>query len=189
MRLSATRFFDLSLGIAALLLTIPAGFLVAIAIRLFDGGPVLFLQERVGLDGQLFELWKFRTIKATGTLAAGESASASRLGAILRRFHIDELPQLINVLKGEMSLVGPRPELPQLVKRFIAEIPDYEVRHKVRPGITGWAQVNTGDGVTVEETRVKLSYDLEYLQRRSLWMDLSVLVRTLRVVLFGVSGS
>jgi lipopolysaccharide/colanic/teichoic acid biosynthesis glycosyltransferase len=183
-RLASTRLFDLILGSTLLLITLPAGMLVALAIRIFDRGPVLFLQERIGLGGSSFELWKFRTIKA-----ATPSGSPSRLGRILRRFHFDELPQLVNVLRGEMSLVGPRPELPGLVKLFEAEIPDYQMRHAVRPGITGWAQVNTGDGVSVEETRVKLSFDLEYLRRRSWWLDLLILVRTFSVVLFGVRES
>jgi lipopolysaccharide/colanic/teichoic acid biosynthesis glycosyltransferase len=183
-RLASIRLFDLILGSGALLITLPAALLVALVIRVFDGGPVLFLQERIGLGGNSFELLKFRTIKAVTP-----AASPSRLGHILRRFHIDELPQLVNVVRGEMSLVGPRPEIPSLVKLFETEIPDYQMRHAVRPGITGWAQVKTGDGVSVEETRVKLSFDLEYVRRRSLWMDLLILVRTFRVVLFGVGES
>lgn len=183
------RLLDLCLGGAVLLLSLPGGLLVALAIRLFEGGPVLFFQERVGKDGRRFELWKFRTIRRVGEPPLGDQASPpSALGAFLRRFHIDELPQLINVLKGDMSLVGPRPERPELVKLFEAEIPDYQTRHQIRPGITGWAQVNTGDGISVEETQVKLAFDLEYLQRRSLGMDLGILVRTVRVVLFGFRG-
>ncbi len=184
MRLDSSRLLDLILGSLALLVTLPFGLLVALAIVIVDRSPVLFLQERVGLGGNTFELWKFRTIKV-----ARSPASPSWLGHFLRRFHIDELPQLVNVLKGEMSLVGPRPELPELVKLFEAEIPDYQSRHTVRPGITGWAQVNSGDGVSVEETIAKLSYDLEYIRRRSVWMDLRILLRTVRVVLFGVRQS
>ena len=184
MRLSSSRLLDLFLGLVGLLLCIPGGLVVAVAIRLVDGGPVLFLQRRVGQHGRPFDLLKFRTMRGV-VGASAEAAPTSGLGTFLRRFHIDELPQLINVLKGEMSLVGPRPERPELVQLFAAELPDYEMRHEVPPGITGWAQVNTGDGVSVEETRVKLAFDLEYLRRRTLWMDLSILLRTVVVVLWG----
>ena len=185
MRLSSSRLLDLSLGSVGLFLSLPGGLAVALAIRFLDGGPVLFRQQRIGQLGRPFDLLKFRTMRATGGALATETAPASRLGTFLRRFHIDELPQLINVLRGEMSLVGPRPERPELVQLFAAQLPDYPRRHQLRPGITGWAQVNTGDGVSLEETRVKLTFDLEYLQNRSLGLDLAILLRTVQVVLFG----
>jgi lipopolysaccharide/colanic/teichoic acid biosynthesis glycosyltransferase len=155
---------------------------LALLVRLVDGGPVLYRQARVGRDGVPFDLLKLRTMDGDE-----EGGRVTRLGRFLRRSRLDELPQLWNVLRGEMGLVGPRPERPELVARFVEAIPGYDLRHRLRPGITGWAQVHAGDGISVEETREKLAYDLYYLRHRSAALDLRILGRTVPAVLRGLS--
>jgi sugar transferase (PEP-CTERM system associated) len=183
------RGFDIGASLAMLLFTLPLMALTAALIRLDSRGPALYRQERVGLQGRGFTLLKFRSMR-TDAEAAGPAWAAqrdsrvTRIGGFLRRTRIDELPQLINVLKGEMSFVGPRPERPHFVAQLAAEIPFYHDRASVKPGITGWAQVNYPYGASIEDARQKLSYDLYYIKRRSLFLDFLILVATVRVILF-----
>ena len=177
------RAIDVSLGGLALGVFAPIMALIAVAIRLTSPGPVFYRQERMGLDGERFEMLKFRTMvtdaeKLTGPVwAADNDPRVTRLGRWLRRTSLDELPQLINVLRGEMSLVGPRPERPPLIDEFRKSMPKYMLRHKVKAGMTGWAQVNGWRGNTDLETRI--AHDLEYIENWSLWRDLRILSITL----------
>jgi exopolysaccharide biosynthesis polyprenyl glycosylphosphotransferase len=152
--------------------------------------PVFYRQLRVGLKGQEFYVLKFRSMridaeKNGAQMAAKNDSRVTRIGRFIRKTRIDELPQLLNVLRGEMSLVGPRPERPVFVTKFQREIRGYELRHQVRPGITGWAQINYPYGETVQDAKYKLYYDLTYVRRNSVFFDLMILFRTLPVVLTG----
>ena len=179
------RAMDLTLGALIFVLAAPFMALIAIAIKLSSRGPALYRQERMGLDGERFEMLKFRTMvkgaeKLTGPVwAADDDPRVTTLGRWLRRTSLDELPQLINVLRGEMSLVGPRPERPPLIEEFRKSIPKYMLRHKVKAGMTGWAQVSGWRGNTSLERRIE--HDLDYIENWSLWRDVTILVRTLRV--------
>jgi Undecaprenyl-phosphate glucose phosphotransferase len=177
------RALDLGAGGLAFVLAAPVMAAIAIGIKLTSPGPVLLRQERMGLDGRRFVMLKFRTMRAdaeadTGPVwAATDDPRRTRLGALLRRFSLDELPQLVNVLKGEMSLVGPRPERPVFVDSFRRSMPGYMLRHKVKAGMTGWAQINGWRGNTSLDKR--LEYDLYYIERWSLGFDLKILLQTL----------
>ncbi len=177
------RVFDLALLLAALPIVAPVIGAIATVIRLVDGRPVLYQQERMGLDGRLFQIFKFRTMvrdaeASTGPVwTASKDARRTRLGAILRRTGLDELPQLWNVLKGDMSLVGPRPERPVFIEQFRSKIPGYMLRHKVKAGITGWAQLHGWRGNTSLQERI--DHDIHYIQNWSLSLDLEILLRTL----------
>ena len=177
------RTIDLSLGGLALFIFAPLMALIALGIKLSSAGPVLYQQERMGLDGERFEMLKFRTMtpdaeRLTGPIWAAENdPRVTALGRWLRRTSLDELPQLINVLRGEMSLVGPRPERPPLIDEFRKRMPKYMLRHKVKAGMTGWAQVNGWRGNTDLATRV--AHDLDYIENWSLWRDLRILSATL----------
>ncbi len=178
---------------SAILLTVtaPISTLVAIAIKLDSKGPVLFRQERVGLHGKPFVIFKFRSMRQDAEKASGPTWArmrddrVTRVGRILRYFRLDEIPQAFNVLRGEMSLVGPRPERPYFVEWLAQEIPFYNLRHYVKPGITGWAQVMYRYGSSVEDAYQKLQYDLYYAKHRSLRCDLSILLKTVEIVLMG----
>jgi exopolysaccharide biosynthesis polyprenyl glycosylphosphotransferase len=177
------RAFDVVVAGLALLLLWPLFLVIAVAIYLEDRGPVLYRQQRMGLDGQSFLILKFRTMvpnaeEGTGPrFAARRDPRTTRVGAVLRRFSLDELPQLVNVLKGEMSLVGPRPERPEFVARFRERYPEYMSRHRVRSGITGWAQVNDLRGQS--SIRKRIAADLYYIDNWSLGFDLKILWLTL----------
>jgi Undecaprenyl-phosphate glucose phosphotransferase len=177
------RATDLVLGGAGLVLAAPLMLAIAAAIRATSPGPVLLRQERMGLDGRAFRMLKFRTMRADAEAETGpvwatpDDPRRTRLGAWLRRLSLDELPQLVNVLRGEMSLVGPRPERPVFVEEFRRRFPGYMLRHKVKAGMTGWAQVNGWRGNTSLEKR--LEYDLYYIERWSLAFDLKILLLTL----------
>jgi lipopolysaccharide/colanic/teichoic acid biosynthesis glycosyltransferase len=155
------------------------------------GGPIIYRQQRIGLHGRAFTVYKMRTM-AQDAEKDGKAAWASandtritRVGRFLRRTRMDELPQLLNVLKGEMSFVGPRPERPEFVAMLTEQIPFYAVRHSVKPGLTGWAQVRYSYGATVEQSVRKLEYDLYYVKNHTLVLDLLIMLETLRVVLLG----
>lgn len=186
------RLFDLLLAPLLLLLVAPLLLAAMLALWLSTLGrePVLYRQARVGLDGRRFSLLKLRTM-AVDAEAGGIAMTlpgdprVTRLGRLLRRYRIDEIPQLLNVLRGEMSLIGPRPERPEFVGRFSREIEGYGLRHRVRPGITGLAQISYGYGEGLEGAAVKLFYDLSYIQGMGLLRDLGILLRTLPVVLKG----
>ncbi len=173
-------------GVVFLLLLLP---LVALAIRLDSRGSIFYFQERVGLNGRLFRMIKFRTMVANAeedsgaVFALGDDPRVTRAGKFLRRSHLDELPQVLNILRGEMSLVGPRPERPEHVASLDREIPFYRVRLTMLPGLTGWAQVHQDYAMDVAETWIKLQYDLYYVRHHSFLLDLEILLRTLGRVL------
>jgi len=183
--------FDLIFAVLLLVLTAPLMVIVAIAIRLDSRGPVLFRQVRVGQDGKTFVIYKFRSMREDAEFKSGPAWATerderiTRVGRFLRKFRLDELPQAINVLRGEMSVVGPRPERPYFVDRLIEEIPFYDIRHYAKPGITGWAQVMYAYGASVEDAHQKLQYDIHYVKHRSMVCDLMILCRTVKIVLFG----
>lgn len=183
------RGFDLVVSLAVLIATSPLVVLGVLAIRLEGSGPVFYRQERVTLDGNVFQILKLRTMRldaeSEGAVWAAKGDNRiTRAGSVLRRTRIDELPQLINILKGEMSFVGPRPERPMFVDELAAQIPLYRERHMVKAGLTGWAQVNYPYGASVDDARSKLSYDLYYVKNFSILFDFVILLQTLRVVLW-----
>ena len=183
------RGAEIALSLFGLLLTLPLLGLAALAIKLDSPGPVFYRQERVGLGGRSFVLLKLRSMRTDAEVngpawASLGDARVTRVGAFLRKTRIDELPQLLNVLRGEMGFVGPRPERPHFVAQLGAEIPFYADRHQVKPGITGWAQVSMAYGASVEDAREKLSYDLYYVKNRSLFLDALIILSTGRVILF-----
>jgi sugar transferase (PEP-CTERM system associated) len=185
------RAFDIGLALAVLFVECPLMVLAAIAICLESEGPIIFRQERVGFQGRTFCLLKFRSMRndaeqdGTPRWASRDDARITRVGRILRRTRIDELPQLWNVLRGDMSFVGPRPERPFFVDQLTQHIPYYRSRHSVKPGITGWAQVRYGYGGSVEDATRKLEFDLYYMKNHSLLLDVVILLKTIRVVVLG----
>jgi len=185
------RFVDIAGSLLLLILTSPLLVLVAVAIKLESDGPILFRQFRIGLFGRPFVIYKFRSMRRDAELQAGPKWASendprmTRLGKLLRKFRIDEIPQAINVLRGEMSLVGPRPERPCFFDKLTQEVPFYELRHYVKPGITGWAQVKYRYGASIEDTHRKLQYDIYYAKHRSFTCDVKIMFLTIGVVLFG----
>ncbi len=177
---------DRLLAVIGLVVLLPLLFLVGVAIKMSSRGSVFFRQSRVGKDGVLFNIIKFRTMvqdaeSSTGPIwAMANDPRVTRLGRFLRNSHIDEIPQLINVLRGEMSIVGPRPERPVFVEKFRLEIPNYEQRLRVKPGITGLAQVCHKYDETVKDVRRKLAYDLLYIQKMCLMVDMAIVFLTFR---------
>jgi Undecaprenyl-phosphate glucose phosphotransferase len=186
------RLFDVVVGGAALAVAAPAMAAIALAIRLTSGPPVLLRQERMGLDGRRFTMLKFRTMRVDAEAGTGpvwaraDDPRRTRLGGFLRRGSFDELPQLFNVLVGDMSLVGPRPERPVFVEEFRRKIPGYMLRHKVKAGMTGWAQINGWRGNTSLEKRIE--YDLYYIERWSILFDLKIVLWTLWRGFFGTNA-
>ena len=185
------RAVDITCSLAMLLLTAPLLLASAILIKLTSPGPILYRQERVGLHGRLFSVFKLRSMSQEAEAGSGPAWAAKNdkrvtpVGRILRKYRIDELPQLLNVLRGEMSFVGPRPERPYFVEQLKQRIPYYDLRHYVRPGITGWAQVMYPYGASVTDSYEKLQYDLYYIKHLSVLLDIMILPKTLRVVLSG----
>ena len=188
------RIVDIVMAGLLLLLTLPFFPLIALAIRFDSPGKVLFRQKRVGFKEREFDLIKFRTMrenaeKDTGAVWAQETDSrVTRLGGLMRKCRIDELPQLINVLKGEMSFIGPRPERPEFVRQLNEKIPYYSRRHSVRPGLTGWAQIKYPYGASDEDALEKLRYDLYFIKNFSLRLEMKIILGTFGVVLFGKGG-
>ncbi len=178
------RVLDVAISAAALAALGPVYAAIALAIRIADGSPVLYRQRRMGLDGRPFDILKFRSMvvgaeeESGPTWASAEDPRRTRLGSFLRRWSLDELPQLVNVLRGEMSLVGPRPERPEFVREFKEKFPQYMLRHRVRAGVTGWAQVHGWRGNTSLSKRIE--YDLYYIENWSLALDIKILWMTLR---------
>jgi exopolysaccharide biosynthesis polyprenyl glycosylphosphotransferase len=187
----AKRVFDVIISVIAIIILSPLFLITAILIKLTSRGPVIFTQIRVGKDGEPFKIYKFRTMrtdaeKASGPIWASENdPRLIPIGRFLRKAHIDEIPQFFNVLKGEMSFIGPRPERPIFVEKFKKEISDYELRLQVKPGITGLAQVWHRYDETIADVRKKIKYDVLYIKRLCLWTDLLICLRTVRVVLTG----
>jgi sugar transferase (PEP-CTERM system associated) len=187
----ARRMVNFSVALIGLILSLPLFPLVMLAVKLSSPGPVLYRQQRVGRRGKIFHCYKFRTMRQdaeadTGaTWATDDDPRITKVGKLLRSARLDEIPQLWCVLKGDMHFVGPRPERPEFVEWLSKEIPYYGVRHMVRPGITGWAQVQYKYGNTLEDAREKLQYDLFYIKNASLGLDLLIMFQTIKIVLLG----
>ncbi len=179
------RVLDIASSCALLLIGLPFWFLLALCIKLDSRGPVFYRQQRVGKNGKMFRIFKFRSMSVNAeslsgpTWAGKDDPRVTRAGRYMRKTHLDEIPQFINVLEGHMSLVGPRPERPFFVEKFTKEIPLYRRRLNVRPGITGWAQVKHKYDESLEDVRTKLQYDLFYIENMSFRMDINILIRTL----------
>lgn len=188
LRRSTKRLVDMTASIVLLVLTAPIMLLTALAIMIEDGRPVFFVQERTGQGSKPFRIYKFRSMRrkpagAGPSWAAQDQDRITRVGRFIRKVRIDELPQLFNVLIGNMSFVGPRPEQPYFVDKLTESIPYYGLRHNVKPGITGWAQVSLPYAASVEESREKLEYDLYYVKNHSVVFDLIILFETVQVIL------
>ena len=187
---AAKRLFDLAVSAILLLGSAPLVLLTALLVKLESRGPAFFRQKRVGLFGQTFDIVKLRSMRQDAEVgglavwAQQDDPRITRIGSIIRKLRIDELPQVWSVLKGEMSFVGPRPERPQFVADFEARLPYYAERHMVKPGITGWAQINYPYGASIEDARQKLEYDLYYAKNYTPFLDLLILLQTLRVILW-----
>ncbi|OQZ05347.1 MAG: hypothetical protein B6D36_10580, partial [Planctomycetes bacterium UTPLA1] len=184
------RLLDFIIAGTALILALPLMLLIALATRLTSRGPVFYTQTRVGQGGRTFSLYKFRTMipdaEAGGsTWATANDPRVTRVGRVLRCMRLDELPQLWNIIKGDMSLVGPRPERPEFVVPLSTIIPYYEERHLIKPGLTGWAQINYPYGSTIADARRKLQLDLYYMKHTSLELDLIVMLRTFGTFFLG----
>jgi exopolysaccharide biosynthesis polyprenyl glycosylphosphotransferase len=184
------RALDVTIALGMLLVLAPIMLLVAAAIFISDGRPILYSQERVGRGGRNYRLWKFRSMrrdaeKLGATWATDKDPRILPVGRLLRRTRLDELPQLWNVLRGEMSLVGPRPERPVFVETLKQHYPLFALREVVKPGLTGWAQLRYGYGSTIEEQGVKLEHDLYYIKNMSIFLDLVCLFHTAKTVMLG----
>jgi sugar transferase (PEP-CTERM system associated) len=185
------RVMSWLMSAALLVIVLPLLPLIALLIKVTSPGPVLYKQKRVGRNGQVFYCYKFRTMRAdaeadTGPAWAGDDdPRITKIGRLLRTTRLDEIPQLWNVFKGDMGFVGPRPERPEFVEWLSREIPYYNLRHLVRPGITGWAQISYQYGASLEEAREKLQYDLYYIKNISMAFDLFIIFQTIKIVLFG----
>lgn len=185
------RVFDLTIASFILLITWPLMLLTAIAVKLESRGPTLYQQVRVGLNGKEFSITKFRSMSqdaekdGKAIWATKNDARVTRVGAFIRNTRLDELPQLYNVFKGDMSFVGPRPERPQFVEELKVAIPYYDARHRVKPGLMGWAQLKYPYGASVDDARNKLKYDLYYVKNHSFFMDVLIVIQTVEVVLLG----
>jgi sugar transferase (PEP-CTERM system associated) len=185
------RLFDLTASGTLLLLALPIMLATAACIFLESGFPILYRQQRVGQGGRIFTLYKFRSMRneaesdGTPRWARADDDRTTFVGRFIRKWRIDELPQILNVLKGEMSFVGPRPERPFFVDQLMGQIPFYALRHSAKPGITGWAQVRYRYGASVDDAVEKLQYDLYYVKNRCLFLDLAILLATVEVVLWG----
>jgi exopolysaccharide biosynthesis polyprenyl glycosylphosphotransferase len=189
--LAARRAISLAVAMVGLVATAPLMLLIAAIIKVDSGSPVFFLDERAGRGGHPFRLIKFRTMRnqsgadSYSVWQRDDTERITRIGRWIRRLRLDELPQFWNILKGDMDLVGPRPEMLRNVKTMAEQIPYYSLRHVVRPGLTGWAQVRHGYSVSLEQVTEKMRYDLFYIKHVSLWFDLRIVVDTVKIVLFG----
>jgi sugar transferase (PEP-CTERM system associated) len=185
------RLIDIGAATVGFLLSLPLLIAVTVAVKVTSPGPVLYSQRRVGKDGHIFVMYKFRSMRQDAEAKTGAvwatvgDRRVTPVGRILRRMRLDELPQLWNVLIGEMSLVGPRPERPEFVSDLTRNIAFYGQRHVAKPGLTGWAQVRYTYGASMEDAIVKLQYDLFYIKHLSLWLDISIILRTIKIVLLG----
>jgi sugar transferase (PEP-CTERM system associated) len=191
LRSALKRALDLAVSAAMLIVALPIMVIAAICIYIESGGPIFYRQERVGQGGRIFSMYKLRSMRQDAEqdgkprwASAGDDRT-TRVGRVIRKLRIDELPQIINVFKGDMSFIGPRPERPYFVDTLVKEIPYYWLRHTVKPGITGWAQVCYPYGASIEETTEKLKYDLYYVKNHALFLDLVILLATIEVVFTG----
>jgi sugar transferase (PEP-CTERM system associated) len=185
------RAANVALAAVGLILSLPLMLLVAIAIKLDSPGPIFYTQERVGKGGRRFRIIKFRSMRVDAEQESGpkwaefNDPRITRVGQIIRRLRLDELPQFINVLRGDMNFIGPRPERPEFVEKLSQLIPYYSQRHLVRPGLTGWAQINYHYGASIEDAIEKLQYDLYYIKNRSFLLDAVIFFETIKIVFFG----
>lgn len=178
---------NLLAAVFGLVITSPLLVIVAVCIKLGDSGPIFYAQERIGRNGKIFKLYKFRSMipgadKSGAEWTENNDHRITRVGKIIRKLHIDEVPQLLNVLLGDMALVGPRPEIPSFAEKLSEEIPHYNLRHIIIPGFTGWAQIKFRNARGVEESKEKFKYDLYYIKNRNLFMDLGIILRTIQIV-------
>jgi exopolysaccharide biosynthesis polyprenyl glycosylphosphotransferase len=184
------RGFDIIVSLFLLIVTLPVTAVAAIAVKLDGPGPLFYRQQRVGQYGKSFTILKFRSMRedaekdGIARWAQQNDCRITRVGRILRRTRIDEIPQVLNVLMGSMSFVGPRPERPVFVQSLAEKIPHYDMRHSLKPGITGWAQINYPYGASDEDAKAKLAYDLYYIKNWSIFLDLVILFQTASVVLW-----
>jgi sugar transferase (PEP-CTERM system associated) len=191
LRETVKRFFDVATSGALVALTLPVMLIAALCIYLEDGGPIFYRQERVGQGGRVFTIFKFRSMRNDAERdgrprwAGANDDRTTAIGRIIRKLRIDELPQILNVLRGDMSFVGPRPERPFFVEQLASKIPYYAARHSIKPGITGWAQVRYPYGASLDDAVEKLQYDLYYVKNHTLFLDVMVLIETVQVVLWG----
>ncbi len=194
LRTVVKRIFDVAASLLLLIVTLPVMLLTALLILIEDGWPVFYRQERVGKGGETYMVAKFRSMfndaekGGKPQWATTNDPRVTRVGKVIRKLRIDELPQIVNVFKGEMSFVGPRPERPHFVDMLSSQIPYYNMRHSIKPGITGWAQVRYPYGASVEDAIEKLQYDLYYVKNHSLFLDFIILIDTVGVVLLGKGG-
>jgi sugar transferase (PEP-CTERM system associated) len=185
------RIFDLLIGVSLMSLAWPFMLLTALAISLESGFPVIYTQQRVGYKGRLFRIYKFRSMRKDAEIdgqavwAKVNDNRVTRVGAFIRNTRLDELPQILNVLKGEMSFVGPRPERPEFVKSLVEQLPLYDSRHRVKPGLMGWAQLKYAYGASMDDAANKLVFDLYYVKNHSILLDLIIVVRSVEVILLG----
>src|SRR5713226_4563261 len=188
------RLFNAGLAAAGLVLSLPIMLLTALAVKLDSRGPIFYVQERVGKNGRIFKIIKFRSMKVEAEAKSGpvwaeeDDPRVTRVGRIIRKLRFDELPQFINVLRGDMNFVGPRPERPMFVEQLSEIVPYYSQRHVVKPGLTGWAQIKYPYGASVEDAIEKLRYDLYYIKNQSLLLDPIIVFETIKIVLFGRGG-
>jgi lipopolysaccharide/colanic/teichoic acid biosynthesis glycosyltransferase len=207
-----SRALNLTIAAMALIVTSPVLVLLAIAVKLTSRGPILYAQTRVGLDrrwrstlalherrledlgGQVFTIYKFRTMRVDAERGSGavwaqeNDPRVTRLGKYMRVLRLDEIPQFWNVLLGDMNIVGPRPERPSIVSRLREDIPEYQARHRVKPGITGLAQINQNYDACIDDVRSKVRWDLQYISEQSIWVDLSICLKTVPSVLLRYRG-
>jgi len=184
------RLMDITLVVISAPLWLPVMLITGVLIKLESSGPMFFVQERVGQGNRPFNVYKLRSMckdseKNGAQFAAANDMRITRVGKVIRKTRIDEIPQFINVLKGDMSLIGPRPEQRVFVEQFEEEIPFYAYRHVVKPGITGWAQVVHGYAADADDTRVKIEHDFYYIKHFSLWLDILIIFKTIRTMLTG----
>jgi len=177
-------------SLVTMVILLPVVIYVAIRVRLSSNGPIMFLQERIGINGKPFFIYKFRSMRTDAEdqgpqLSHDHDNRVTPWGKVMRKWRLDEIPQFFNVLKGSMSIIGPRPERPEFVGKLSKEMPFYETRHIVKPGLTGWAQLKYPYGSTEKDSLEKLKYDLYYIKHRSFLLDLLILIRTVEIVLFG----
>ncbi len=191
LRTTVKRLFDIGVSTLVFVVTLPIMLLTVVAIAIEDGVPVFYRQPRIGQAGRVFDVIKFRSMRRNAEddgkprWASSNDDRVTSVGRVIRKLRIDELPQLLNVLRGDMSLVGPRPERPFFVDRLTREVPFYAARHSVKPGVTGWAQVRYHYGASVDDSVQKLQYDLYYVKNHTLFLDMLILVETVGVVLTG----
>jgi exopolysaccharide biosynthesis polyprenyl glycosylphosphotransferase len=185
------RCFDFTVASIALIVLSPLFLIIGLLIKIDSEGPVFFRQDRVGQGGEIFKIWKFRTMRKEAELETGpvwaqdNDPRITRIGEFLRKSHLDELPQLINVFRGQMSLIGPRPERPEFIKTIAEEIPNFSFRLGVKPGITGLAQVRYRYGASIKDAARKLRYDLFYIKRMCWFLDFRIILWTIERVLTG----